>query len=156
MTAVGDAPGRRLHIHHAIFTALESLLLFVMGPVLLVQAYTLLVPHYGLPGVSNVSGAVRDASYIGLGILVLTFFATLYGNERLSGLAIRAFDQALVAFYAIYVVGRTYSFVVDGSISVTISIFPIALASACIALLKFIPCIFEHIEKRVPVGLEEV
>ena len=127
-----------------------------MGPVLLVQAYSLFAQSYGVPAVSNVTGAVRDASFIGAGILILTFFATLYGNERLSGLALRAFDQALIAFYALYVVGRTYSFVAAGSIAVTISIFPIALASACIALLKFVPCVFEHIEKRRPVGLKEI
>lgn len=148
MSTVTVRSGPRFHVAHAVFAAMESALLFAMGPLLVMQVISQLSATYQLPVVSGAAATAARASYLGIAIASVSFSATLLGNGRLAGLSLRAFGQALIAFYALYVVGRTYSFIVEGQISVSVSIFPIAFASACIALLKVLPPVFEHMEER--------
>ena len=114
----------------------------------MLQIYGLLISNYSIPMSSNVSSFSMDVSYLGAAIAICSFIAALLGNERLAGLGMRLVTQLLVALYAVYIIGRSYSFVVDGSVSLAFSIFPIAAAFALIALLKFVPSVFDHLDKK--------
>lgn len=137
-----------LHVPGAALSAIKNILLFMILPVAMLQIYGLLISNYSLPISSNLSSISLDVSYLGAAIAISSFVASLLGNERAAGLGMRLVTQLLVALYAIYIIGRSYSFVVDGSVSLAFSIFPIAAAFALIALLKVVPSLFDHFDKK--------
>lgn len=136
------------HGGKALLSLAKSALIFVILPMVVIQAAATLITQYNLPVSSSVTSIATDIAYIGIAIAATSFFASLLGNERLSGLSLRATSQMLVAFYAVYIVGREYSFIVEGQVSFNFSILPIAFAFAGIALLRIVPCMFEHFEKK--------
>lgn len=137
-----------LHVPGAALSAVKNILLFMIFPVAMLQLYGWLISNYSIPISSNLTSISMDVSYIGAAIAISSFLASLLGNERLAGLGMRLVTQLLVALYAVFIIGRSYSFVVDGSVSLGFSIFPIAAAFALIALLKFVPSVFDHFDKN--------
>lgn len=141
-----EAP--RYHGGRALLSLAKGAALFVVMPIAAIQVLSSLITQYNLPVSSSVTSIATEVAYIGMSIAATSFFASLLGNERLSGLSLRAVSQMLVAFYAVYIVGREYSFIVEGQVSFNFSILPIAFAFAGIALLRIVPCMFEHFEKK--------
>ena len=137
-----------LHTRRAIASAAKSVVLFVVLPLVLIYVYQLMAASNGLPVSPNLSSASVDIAYIGISVAVVSVIATLLGNERWSGLSLRALAQFLAALYALYLLGRRYSFIVDGQVSVAFSIFPLAAATAVIAMLRVVPAVLEHFETK--------
>ncbi len=118
-------------------------------PLVLIYVYQLIAAGNSLPVSQNLSSASADILYIGISVTAVSVIATLLGNERSSGLSLRALAQSLAALYALYLLGRRYSFIVDGQVSVAFSIFPLAAATAVIAMLRIVPAVLEHFEANV-------
>lgn len=137
-----------LHVPKAALSAVKNILLFMIFPVIMLQIYGMLINNYSIPLSSNISSISTAVSYIGAAIAISAFVASLLGNERAAGLGMRLVTQLLVALYAVYIIGRTYAFVVGGQVSFAFSIFPIAAGFALIALLKFVPNVFDHFAKK--------
>ena len=105
-----------LHTGRAIASAAKSAVLFVALPLVLIYVYQLIAAGNSLPVSQNLSSASADILYIGISVTAVSVIATLLGNERSSGLSLRALAQSLAALYALYLLGRRYSFIVDGQV----------------------------------------
>ncbi len=127
---------------------MKSVFLFVVLPLTLIGVYTTVVAGNSLPVSQNLGNATADITYTGMAITIASIFASLLGNERISGLSLRAAAQCLTALYSIYIFGREYSFIVVGKYSLSVSLFPLALIAALLSLFRIVPAVFEHIEKK--------
>lgn len=129
-------------------SAAKNLIAFVAMPLVLIHIYLLMSAGSSLPVSQNLSSATGDITYIGITVTIVSVLATLLGNERSSGLSLRAIAQCIAALYALFLLGRGYSFIVDGQVSVAFSVFPLAAATAAIAMLRIVPAVFEHFETK--------
>ncbi len=138
---------RRLHARQAVLSALKNSAVFLLAPVIAIHLLTLYTASSGIAVASSVTDVARTITYLGIGITAAAVASAFLGNERLSGLVLRIVSQGLTAVYALYVIGRGYSFIIAGKVSMTLDIYPVALSIAVIALLRILPPLLEYLEK---------
>ncbi len=140
-TGFGKPP---LHTAGAIISSLTSAMFFIIAPMLYLQ----LASAYPQLGFDSMSLWTQSAILAGSLFMFLNAGAVLLGNERIVGVMLRAASQAAIAYYAVSVLGRTFTITVRGGYHLSMAIYYVALIMAALALLRILPAFVEYIEYR--------